>query len=232
MMIRPAELAAIKAGTVDRAFRRWARPRVVVGTRMRTAVGVIEVTSVEQVSVTSLRAEDARRAGASSLAALKKALSARSSDPAWRIGLAYAGPDPREALRAAVPDADEIAAIRARLDPLDASSSYGAWTRETPALTDLNPTVRAPDLAAQVGRETADFKKDVRKLKELGLTESLAIGYLLSPRGEAVVDAGLDAPRVRTPRTTGTPLPRGIGAPATRALRSEEHTSGTPVTAT
>ena len=96
MMIRPAELTAIKAGTIDLAFRRWARPRVVVGTRMRTGVGLVEVTSVEQVSVASLRAEDARRAGAPSLAALKKALAARSSDPAWRIGLRYAGPDPRE----------------------------------------------------------------------------------------------------------------------------------------
>lgn len=219
MMIRPAELAAIKAGTIDLAFRRWARPRVVVGTRMRTGVGLIEVTSLEQVSVASLRAEDAERAGAPSLAALKQALAARSGDPAWRIGLAYAGPDPREALRAAVPDAEEIAAINARLDRLDAASAHGAWTRETLDLIDLNPTVRAPDLAAQVGRETADFKKDVRKLKELGLTESLAIGYLLSPRGEAVVDAGLAEPRVRAPREVGTPLPRGIGAPATRALR-------------
>lgn len=219
MMIRPAELAAIKAGTIDLAFRRWARPRVVVGTRMRTAVGLIEVTSVEQVGVSQLRAEDARRAGSPSLAALKQALAARADDPAWRIGLAYAGPDPREALRSAVPDADELAAIHARLDRLDASSAYGPWTRETLDLIDLNPTVRAPDLAAQVGRETADFKKDVRKLKELGLTESLAIGYLLSPRGEAVVDAGLPAPRVREPRRQGTPLPRSIGAPATRALR-------------
>ena len=231
MMIRPAELAAIKAGTIDLAFRRWARPRVVVGTRMRTAVGLVEVTSVEQVSVASLRADDARRAGSPSLAALKQALSARSSDPAWRIGVAYAGPDPREALRSSVPDADEIAAIAARLDRLDASSSYGPWTRETLDLIDLNPTVRAPDLAAQVGRETADFKKDVRKLKELGLTESLAIGYLLSPRGEAVVDAGLPEPRVRAPREQGTPLPRSIGAPATRALREVGVTTLEQVTA-
>jgi hypothetical protein len=121
MMIRPAELAAIKAGSIDLAFRRWARPRVVVGTRMRTGVGLIEVTSVEQVSLASLRADDARRAGAPSLAALKQALAARSSDPVWRIGLAYAGADPREALRASVPDAEEIAAIHARLDRLDAS---------------------------------------------------------------------------------------------------------------
>ncbi|RYB95166.1 hypothetical protein EUA93_12910 [Nocardioides oleivorans] len=219
MMIRPAELASIKAGTIDLAFRRWARPRVVVGTRMRTSVGVIEVTSVEQVSVSSLRADDARRAGAASLAALKQGLAARPEDPAWRIGVAYAGPDPREALRSAVPTADELATILARLDRLDASSASGAWTRETLDLIDLNPTVRAPDLAAQVGRETPDFKKDVRKLKELGLTESLAIGYLLSPRGEAVVDAGLPEPRLRTPREQGTQLPRSIGAPATRALR-------------
>ena len=102
---------------------------------------------------------------------------------------------------------------------MDKASAYGAWTRETLDLIDLNPTVRAPDLAAQVGRETADFKKDVRKLKELGLTESLDIGYLLSPRGQAVVDASLPAPRVRVPLPAGTKLPK-IGAPATRALRA------------
>ena len=33
------------------------------------------------------------------------------------------------------------------------------------------------------------FKTDVRKLKELGLTESLEVGYRLSPRGEAVLRA-------------------------------------------
>ncbi|MCW2835399.1 MAG: hypothetical protein JWN68_3352 [Nocardioides sp.] len=217
MMIRPGELAAIKAGTIDLAFRRWAKPRVVVGTRMRTAAGVIEVTSVERAG--RLTADDARRAGAASLQALKAALAARPDDPVWRIGLTYAGPDPREALREQVPDEDEIAAINMRLERLDNASAYGAWTRATLDLIDLNPTVRAPDLAAQVGRETADFKKDVRKLKELGLTESLDIGYLLSPRGQAVVDAGLATPRERCPRPSGTTLPR-IGAPATRALRA------------
>ena len=49
------------------------------------------------------------------------------------------------------------------------------------------PAVRAPDLAASFGRETLPFKRDVRKLKELGLTESLEVGYRLSPRGETVV---------------------------------------------
>jgi hypothetical protein len=61
----------------------------------------------------------------------------------------------------------------------------------------------------------------VRKLKELGLTESLAIGYRLSPRGEVVMDRLRGRRRKRPPRPEGTPLPRSIGAPATRALRNE-----------
>jgi hypothetical protein len=218
-MMRPAELEGVRSGTVDLAFRRWDRPRVKVGTRMRTAVGVVEVVSVEEVALSRLRADDARRAGAASLAALKQALEARSDRPIFRVGLAYGGADPREALRSAIPDADEIADIRRRLDRLDAASPIGPWTRDTLRIIDRNPEVRAPDLAAELGRETQDFKKDVRKLKERGLTESLAIGYRLSPRGEAVLDSE-DGPRERAPRRAGTPLPRTIGAPATRALRA------------
>ena len=120
-----------------------------------------------------------------------------------------------------MPDKAEVATIVARLERLDRASSYGAWTRQTLDLVDRNPERRAPDLAAKAGRETADFKKDVRKLKELGLTESLAIGYRLSPRGEAVVDKLRGRRRKRPPRPEGTPLPRSIGAPATRALRQE-----------
>ena len=47
------------------------------------------------------------------------------------------------------------------------------------------PAVRAGDLAESLGRERLAFKADVRKLKALGLTESLGVGYRLSPRGEA-----------------------------------------------
>ena len=219
MLIRPAELEAIRRGEVDLAFRRWDRPRVKVGTRLRTAVGLVEVVSLDQVAPSSLRAEDARRAGARSLAVLEQALAARPDRPVFRIGLRYAGPDPRDALRETVPDSDEIASVVAALDRLDAASSVGPWTRATLRIIDTDPEVRAPDLAARLGRPTAEFKRDVRKLKERGLTESLAIGYRLSPRGEAVLDA-IDGPRHRAPRRAGRPLPRTIGAPATRALRT------------
>lgn len=217
MMIRPAELAAIKAGEIDLAFRRWDRPRVRVGTRMRTGVGLIEVTSVEQVPLSALKGEDARRAGAASVKALKEALDHRTDRPVFRVGLKHAGADPREALRETVPGPAEILEIRAWLDRLDTASKHGAWTRPTLEIIDRSPGVRAPELAAELGRETLEWKADVRKLKEKGLTESLAIGYRLSPRGEAVLDH--EGPsRTRPPRPTGTPLPRTIGAPATRAL--------------
>ena len=50
---------------------------------------------------------------------------------------------------------------------------------------EARPGVRAADLAEGFGREKEPFKLDVRKLKNLGLTLSLEVGYRLSPRGEA-----------------------------------------------
>ena len=49
--------------------------------------------------------------------------------------------------------------------------------------------MRAGDLADELGMERLSFKTDVRKLKALGLTESLGTsGYRLSPRGQAWLD--------------------------------------------
>jgi hypothetical protein len=220
MMIRPDVLTAIRAGEADLAFRRWNRPRVRVGTRLRTSVGVLEVTSVEQVALSRLTADEARRSGVGSLRELRQLLSAKADQPVWRVGLRYAGRDPREELREAIPSPEEITTIRARLDRLDRASSIGPWTRATLAIIDRRPTVRAPELAEELGRDTPSFKRDVRKLKELGLTESLDIGYRLSPRGAAVMDAETGQARERD-SLDGTPLPR-IGAPATRALRARD----------
>src|SRR5690349_20464550 len=224
-MIRPVELAAIRDGAVDLAFRRWERPRVRTGTRMRTAVGLVEVTSVDEVHAGSLTTEDARRAGAPSLEALQRGLAAHAERPVWRVGLRYAGSDPRTALRDAVPDAEEVAALREWLDRLDRASAVGPWTRATLELIDEFPATRAPELAGRVGRDTPSFKRDVRKLKERGLTESLDIGYRLSPRGAAVLGREL----THRPEP-GTPLPK-VGAPASRALTARgvtrlEHLTG------
>jgi hypothetical protein len=111
----------------------------------------------------------------------------------YRIALHLAGPDPRVALRerAEVTD-DEWEVISARLARLDRASRHGPWTTTTLRVIAERPEVRAPDLAGSLGRETQPFKTDVRKLKEMGLTESLGTGYRLSPRGRTVL-ARLDA---------------------------------------
>jgi hypothetical protein len=83
------------------------------------------------------------------------------------------------ALRGTPPDA----AVFARLDRL------GPWAWEVLEAIGEHPGLRAPDLAARFGRETAPFKRDVRKLKELGLTVSLPIGYELSPRGQLTLSS-------------------------------------------
>ena len=66
MLMRPAELDAIRAGRVDLAFRRWDRPRLRVGTRMRTAIGLVEVTRGRTGPAEAISDADARRAGADS----------------------------------------------------------------------------------------------------------------------------------------------------------------------
>jgi hypothetical protein len=173
VLFRPADLRRIADGEVTLAFRRWERARVKPGSRLKTAVGVLEVTAVDVVDEVS--DEDARAAGFSSPAEVHAVMRTRGA--IHRVALHLAGPDPRIALRATPPDE----ALIARLDRM------GPWTYEFLQLIADRPEVRAGDLAEQLGRERLDFKRDVRKLKELGLTVSLNPGYRLSPRGEAVL---------------------------------------------
>lgn len=187
MLLRRDVLQAIEAGRVSAVYRRWERPRVRTGSMLRTAVGVLEVTSVEEVDPESLRPEDAAATGLRDLDALIGSAGDRGRR-LYRIGLRHVGPDPRVALRESIPDEAGMEEIRARLARLDDAGRHGDWTEQTLTLIADNPGVRAEDLARSVGREKKPFKLDVRKLKELGLTESLEVGYRLSPRGRAYLD--------------------------------------------
>lgn len=189
MLIPMATLREIGAGRIDLAFRRWSRPTVKTGGTLRTAIGVLRIDAVDAIELASVTDRAARRAGFADRAALEAELDRHRAGQLYRIRLHLDGEDPRIALReAAELTADDIAAITTRLDRLDRASSHGVWTRSTLALIRDRPAVRAPDLAASVGRETQPFKTDVRKLKNLGLTISLGTGYELSPRGRAYLD--------------------------------------------
>jgi hypothetical protein len=182
-------LDGLADGTITVAFRRWARPRVRSGGQLRTAVGVLAVDAVDEMDPADITADDARRAGFASLPDLLDDLATQRDGRVFRIALHVAGPDPRAELRGrdALTD-DELAEVERRLARLDAASRHGAWTLAVLRLIRDRPEVRAGDLAPTQGQEKLAFKRDVRKLKELGLTESLEIGYRLSARGRAVLE--------------------------------------------
>lgn len=180
--------AGLADGTVTLAFRRWRRPSVKAGGRQRTSVGELAIDAVEPVELDDIGEDDARRAGYADRAELVRELARRPDGTLYRIELHHAGEDPRIALRARADlDDDAWRQVQARLARLDRASRHGPWTTTVLRLIAERPAVRAGDLAASLGRDKAPFKIDVRKLKEMGLTESLEVGYRLSPRGQAVL---------------------------------------------
>jgi hypothetical protein len=95
---------------------------------------------------------------------------------------------PRIALRAnAELTAGDVQELRLRLERLDAHSKVGPWTTSVLRLIARHPELRATELAARSSFEKEWLKLNIRKLKNLGLTESLAVGYRLSPRGAALL---------------------------------------------
>jgi hypothetical protein len=104
--------------------------------------------------------------------------------------LRYAGPDPRIALRQRQHFLKaEEEELLSTIDRLGAKSAGGRWGLRTLRLIAAHPQTRAARLAEMAGIETLRFKTRVRQLKDLGLTESLDVGYRLSPRGQALLRA-------------------------------------------
>jgi hypothetical protein len=175
-------LNGIAAGRVTLAFRRWRRAPPAPGATLRTPVGVVAFERVSTIDEGDITPDDVARTGLS-VENLRASLDGEGT--LFRIELRLLGADPRIALRTALPSPEEIAALRARLARFDAAAAE-PWTAAYLALVAERPGTVARVLAAQVGADLAVFKRRVRQLKELGLTESLEVGYRISPRGEAV----------------------------------------------
>ncbi|MGA8460904.1 MAG: hypothetical protein WB800_36300 [Streptosporangiaceae bacterium] len=177
----------IHTGEIVLAFRRWKRSQVVPGHRYRTGIGMVEVEAVDVVEPSSVDAAQARQAGYASVGDLLAGLRGDPALPVYRIRLhRIDGPDPRDELArtASLTDSD-AAAITARLARMDKSSGRGPWTGAVLALIADRPAVVSTVLAEAIGWERQDFKLHVRRLKVLGLTLSLDVGYRLSPRAES-----------------------------------------------
>ena len=190
MLFSASAWPGLADGSITVTFRAWTKPQAKVGGRYRVAGMLLEATAVGEVAVSKLTEDHAIAAGEADLTTLLKRLKQPAPDSSvWRVDLSYIGIDDRIERRAIdeLTD-DDIAALRSRLDRLDRVAST-PWTRTTLRLIEKYPAVVSTELAALTGQERPDFKLNVRKLKEMGLTESLQVGYQLSPRGVALLRA-------------------------------------------
>ena len=204
MLLPMAVAAGVRDQRICYAFRLWEQPRVKVGSTQLTSAGIIAFDAVEEIhDLATLTEQDAYGAGILDVAELRRRLTpgqvqrgprgGKGGDRAFRVTLRYVGADPRVGLRAVVPtgtDLDELAEAVARLDRARAS---GPWTTEILRWIADHPGVVSTELAALLGRDLAPLKTDIRKLKALGLTISLRVGYQLSPRGAAYLASSYPA---------------------------------------
>ncbi|MDR8413098.1 hypothetical protein MTP10_30750 [Nonomuraea sp. 3-1Str] len=187
MLIEKERHDGIRSGAITVLFRRWRQRQATAGNVYRTALGRVAVDAIDVVEAGRITDADAEAAGYPSAAAVVEDLRGHPGDPVYRLRVRFVDePDPRdEAAASGDLSAEERETIAARLARLDRGSRTGPWTEATLEIISRRPEVRAGDLADELGRDAAQFKLDVRKLKNLGLTVSLGTGYRISARGAA-----------------------------------------------
>lgn len=189
MMFRVEQLVGIKSGAITLAFRRWEKPGAKKGGTMKTAIGVIRVVDVEVVKESSIKNSDAVKAGFASVEEMMSVVNRHSKGEGilYKIKVAYESEDPRLELRERTDlTEEEFERLRMKLQRLD--RTRGPWVMKVMKLIKRYPERRAGDLADMMQMDKFDFKINVRKLKNLGLTVSHEIGYSISPLGERVME--------------------------------------------
>lgn len=188
MLFKTDTILGIIDGSITVTFRGWTRPQARAGGRYRVQDrGFIVVDDVRIEPVAKIAPADARRAGFADRDDLLRFLGRRAS--AYRVAFHYDGThDPRARLSHDVDlSPSGFEQLSKRLRALDERSAAGPWTRRALELIEKRPGVVSTELATRFGMERFAFKANVRKLKALGLTHSLEVGYELSPRGGAFV---------------------------------------------
>lgn len=184
MLFKDPILKRIATGEVTKAFRIWKRPTVKSGGTLQTSVGLLAIDELVAVDRKGITTQQAQAAGYADLPELLAKLDAGREGTLYQISIHVAGPDPRIELRnQAEITSDEVTHLREKLRRLDDRSPTGPWTLSALRLIEKYPERPAGDLAPLIGMEKERFKTNIRKLKNLGLTESLLPGYRLSPRG-------------------------------------------------
>jgi len=181
----------IRSGEIRCTVRIWQRPHVKVGGRYALGSGAIVVDKIQETRLDDITPALARRCGFESLVDLLKVAKHGAGERVFIIDFHYDGKEgARPKAGTGVVSAEELAELVERLEAMDRRSRIGPWILATLRAIEARPGVLAAKLARALGRPRVELKRDVRKLKVLGLTFSLEIGYRLTPKGEALL-AGL-----------------------------------------
>jgi hypothetical protein len=189
MLLKNKTIEGIKSGKITLIFRRWKKAGVKKGGTQMTQLGIVGIDDVKIITEDQITDRDAKKAGFNSRDELIADLYDRDED-IYKIKVHWVGEDPRKALRTNNKlSKKELDEIIGKLRKLDQNSQRGTWTQVYLQMIHDQPNIHAEILAGQIGLTILTFKPWVRKLKALGLTESLRPGYRLSPRGQKVLRA-------------------------------------------
>lgn len=187
MQFEPRLRTGLHDGSITVAFRRWRRSQVVAGHAYRTGAGMVHAETVDTITPADITPALAHDAGFADVASAVADLRGDPQLPLYCIRFrSLDGPDPRDEL-ASTPSLTETASteISKKLARMDAASKRGPWTTAVLEQIASRPAVSSVFLAQTLDWDRQDFKLHVRRLKALGLTISLDVGYRISPRGAA-----------------------------------------------
>ena len=213
LMFRREDRERVARGEITVTFRLWKSAHVRAGKTYESGFGRVEVEDVQVMPAAMISDEDVGPSGCADVPAILELagehMKARVGPDTllYRVQFRFLGDAALPVEPAAMPDMERVSA---RLERMDRLSPRGPWTLAALLVIERRPRVPARLLAAELEYETLDFKRNVRKLKALGLTVSHEVGYELSDAGREYLASQRQAsPRAsasdvrRSPRTRG-----------------------------
>lgn len=189
MLFKQIHLIGIRSNKITLAFRRWQKASVKTGSLLHTAIGLVEIRSIETVNEKDITDKDALSAGYADKDELLRSFTHNSTGTIFRISVGYHSADPRIKLREQSELSEpKLADLQKKLERLDSRSREGPWTRKVLLTIKDNPHLHAIGIAKLTGLEKDRLKLNIRKLKNLGLTISHSVGYELSPLGKSFTE--------------------------------------------
>ena len=193
MLFKEIHLKGIKSGQISLAFRKWRKASVKVGSLLKTSIGLVQIRTIEIVSESDITDKDALSAGFSDKEQLINSFTHNKTGKIFKISVRYHSADPRIELREQTGlSQQQFSDLKQKLERFDKFSRQGNWTEKILLTINENPNLHAIGISKLTGFEKEWLKRNIRKLKNLGLTLSHNVGYEISPFGKLFIEKLLD----------------------------------------